>query len=455
MRYGILVLIVMLLMGVSSAEEAAVRTSIDDFLRQVQQQSLSERDINREREQEFSRDLNAARQQVAQARERLAREQQRQERLASVYDANEARLITLEEALREQQGNLGEIFGVVRQNAGDFHAQFLSSLAMANRHDDLEYLRRLSNSRTLPSIAQIERMWLLMLQEMADSGKVVSFASEIVSPDGHRQPGEVLRVGAFNAIANGRYLTHVEGRNQFVELPRQPQNRYLRMASRLENGQPGQTFAFAVDPSRGAILSQLVQSPSLTERVRQGRAIGVIILVLGAFGLGMFALRYTWLHIMGRRISHQMEHRDDIHPNNPLGRILALYEENRETDVETMELRLDEEILREVPRLEWGLTTIKILAAVAPLLGLLGTVVGMIETFQAITLFGTGDPQLMAGGISQALVTTALGLVVAIPLLFLHNLATAKSRALINTMEEQGAGLLAMHMARGRGEAHA
>ncbi len=425
-------------------------SSLDDFLKEVRRQSASERKINEEREKAVTTDAEAARRLVREAQQRLQEQQRRQETLSRTYDANEARLTRLEETLREQQGSLGEVFGVVRQSAGDFHARSLGSLAMAAHPESIDFLGRLSSSRTLPSIEELEGLWLIVLQEMVESGKVVPFASEIVTPDGRREPGQILRVGAFNAVAAGAYLSHVEGRNQFLVLPRQPEGRTLRMARELESASNGQVRPFAVDPSRGAILTQLVQSPTLMERVRHGREIGAIILVLGVFGIGLFAARYTYLCLVSRRVKGQLQ-TDEARDDNPVGRILALYDQNRAMAPETLEVKLDEAVLREIPRLEWGLTTIKILAAVAPLLGLLGTVVGMIETFQSITLFGTGDPQLMAGGISQALVTTALGLVVAIPLLFLHNVAAAKSRYLVNIMEEQGAGLLAEHMEKVRG----
>ncbi|WP_027390322.1 MotA/TolQ/ExbB proton channel family protein [Chrysiogenes arsenatis] len=444
-----LLIIIPLLAGMASAG-----ATLDLFLKEVQRQSLSEKQMNAEREQKFSSDLATARQQVAEAKQQLQREQERQARLTKSYEANEAALMILEESLRQHQGSLGEVFGVVRQNAGDYYAQYLASLAMADKSQALEFIKQLGDSRVLPSIEEIEKLWITALQEMADSGKVQRMPSEIVAPDGRKRAGDILRIGAFNAVADGKYLSHVEGRNQFVELPRQPQSRHLKQAQTLENAAAGQTVMFAVDPSRGMILSQLVQSPSLLERIHQGREIGMIIIALGIFGLVLFLARYSWLFVVGQRMKHQMGS-EAITTDNPLGRILSLYEQNRAIDAETLEVKLDEEVLREIPRLEWGLTTIKILAAVAPLLGLLGTVVGMIETFQAITLFGTGDPQLMAGGISQALVTTALGLVVAIPLLFLHNLASAKSRYLVNVMEEQGAGLLAKHMAKQRtGYAH-
>ncbi|MEC8351463.1 MAG: MotA/TolQ/ExbB proton channel family protein, partial [Pseudomonadota bacterium] len=104
---------------------------------------------------------------------------------------------------------------------------------------------------------------------------------------------------------------------------------------------------------------------------------------------------------------------------------------------------------REMPKITRNLTLIKIISVVAPLLGLLGTVTGMINTFQAITLFGTGDPKLMAGGISQALVTTVLGLVVAIPTVFLYTLLNTRSKNMLLILQEQSAGIIAERSEKG------
>ncbi len=452
-RWGKIVL-VMVGLALAWAEYASANTGLDAFLMQIKERAAQERLKDEAREREFRADLESARRRVQEARGQLEKEKVRQERLLEIHDAHEARLTELEAELREHQGGLGEMFGALRQSAGDFHAHFVGSLAMADRSEALDFVSGLSNSRSLPGMKELERFWLVVLEEMVQSGRVDRFHSEVVLPDGTRHEGQVLRVGAFNAVADGAYLSHVQGRNQFIQLPRQPAGRYLSQARELEKSVPGEVRFFALDPSRGAILEHLVQSPSLRERVMQGREIGIIILALGAVGLGVFMVRFTVLTGMDRRMRRQMQSDRPVE-DNPLGRIQGACDQSREADPEMFEVKLDEAILREAPQLERGLTTIKILAAVAPLLGLLGTVVGMIETFQSITLFGTGDPQLMAGGISQALVTTALGLSVAIPLLLLHSVASAKSRKLLSILEEQGAGLLAGHMHKVRGaEAH-
>jgi biopolymer transport protein ExbB len=132
----------------------------------------------------------------------------------------------------------------------------------------------------------------------------------------------------------------------------------------------------------------------------------------------------------------------ELSDDNPLGRVLAVAEKSGMEDTDNLELLLDEAITREVPVLEKGLAIIKLIAAIGPLLGLLGTVTGMIVTFQTISLYGSGDPKLMAEGISQALVTTVQGLCVAIPLLFLHSIVASRSRTLVQILDEQTAGLI-------------
>ena len=157
--------------------------------------------------------------------------------------------------------------------------------------------------------------------------------------------------------------------------------------------------------------------------------------------------RMVYLTRVGRGVSAQMHDLSAPRADNPLGRIIGVLGPKPQlADLETLELKLDEAILQETPPLETGQGLLKLLCAVAPLLGLLGTVTGMIVTFQAITQGGGGDSRLMADGISQALVTTVQGLVVAIPLLFLHTLLASRSKGLIQLLEQQSAGLIALHL---------
>ena len=202
-----------------------------------------------------------------------------------------------------------------------------------------------------------------------------------------------------------------------------------------------------IDPSMGQLLGLLVETPSVRERVDQGGVIGYIILGILVVGSALGGLK--WFSLVGAAgaINGQIRSKK-AKKGNPLGRIMLAYEANQGADVETMSLKLDEAVLKELKPLESWLNTVRVLAAVAPLLGLLGTVTGMIKTFQQITLFGTGDPKIMAGGISEALVTTMLGLISAIPLLLIHSFAATTARRVGQVLEEQAAGLIAEHAER-------
>jgi biopolymer transport protein ExbB len=283
-----------------------------------------------------------------------------------------------------------------------------------------------------------------MVTEIAESGKVVKFNTTVERANGAREDLEVVRVGVFNAVSDGKFLdwNSAKSTENLIELARQPAARYRSMASDLQAAAPGQATAMAVDFTRGQILRAVVQSKTPVERIKEdGGPVGYVIISVGIFGLLLCLWKAFVLYSTGARMRKQLK--SETSKNNPLGRVMSIYSDNPEIDIETLELKLDEAILRESAPLETGLSFIKVLYVVAPLLGLLGTVVGMIATFQMITLFGTGDPRMMAGGISTALVTTVLGLVVAIPLTLFHAFLQGKSKALIQVLEEQAAGIVA------------
>ncbi|RFA27987.1 hypothetical protein CAI21_13800 [Alkalilimnicola ehrlichii] len=433
------------------AADANTGPDLDQLLEEVRRAAYSARDEQQQREAQFAADRATQAERLAQARQALAAEEARSATLQDRFHANEHRLAELEQSLHERQGALGELFGVVRQAAGDTASQLENSLSSAQFPARRATMAALSEQRALPSTEQLEQLWLTLLEEMTEAGKVSRFETTVVTPAGTRRPATVTRLGLFNAIADGRYLSHLPDTGDLVELPRQPAKRYLNQAQALSAAANGEQLAVFIDPSRGALLGQLVQTPTLAERIQQGRWVGYVILLLGLIGLVLFGERLFVLSRTERAIKRQLT-QTEADSDNPIGRILTLYRDNRNIDIETLELRLDEAVVREVPRLERGLSTLKLLAAIAPLLGLLGTVVGMIETFQSITLFGTGDPKLMASGISQALVTTALGLLVAIPLLLLLNIVAAKAKRLIGILEEQSTGILAEHLEKDRAD---
>jgi biopolymer transport protein ExbB len=290
-------------------------------------------------------------------------------------------------------------------------------------------------------------LWFELQREMTESGKVQQFTREVVIANGKKVNQEITRVGGFNLIADGKYLEYIDETGTVAELIRQPSERFLTTTTALSNSN-GDVVPFALDPTGGSILGLLVQAPDIQERIEQGGAIGYVILGLGLIGLLIAIQRFISLFLTGAKVNRQLKS-DQASSDNPLGRVMLVQEQNPTADTETLELKLSESILREVPKLSSKLTLIKIISVVAPLIGLLGTVTGMINTFQAITLFGTGDPKLMAGGISQALVTTVLGLVVAIPMVFIFALLNSRSRNIINVLQLQSAGIIAERAEKG------
>jgi biopolymer transport protein ExbB len=429
------------LVATSRAEQSV--NSLDNLLDTVRQEGAAGRALNKSREAQFLEAKQRQQQLLRDAKQALVKEKQRSDVLTGKFDNQEKQLSEREELLHQRTGSLGELFGVVRQVAGDTAGTLEHSLVSAQISGRVGTVRNLAKSKVLPSIEELESLWFSLQQEMTESGKVVRFPGKIVTAEGKDTEALITRVGVFNAVSDGKFLRYLPETGQLVELPRQPASRFQGMASELESAESGLT-GMAIDPSRGAILALFVQMPGIMERITQGKLVGYIIIAIAIIGLAIVAERGFTLTTVERKIKKQLNSAspDD---GNPLGRIMSVYFDNKSINTETLERKIDEAVLKEAPILERGLATIKILAVIAPLLGLLGTVTGMIETFQSITLFGTGDPKLMAGGISQALITTVLGLIAAIPLILLHSMAASKSRRCINILEEQSAGIIALH----------
>jgi len=415
-------------------------STLEELLNEVRNQGRQTTAENRAREREFQQNRDQQKAMLDETLAQLRAEQAKSERLKAQFDNNEQELEQLSETLRIRIGDMGEMFGIVRQVAGETKTTVDSSLVSA-QIDRSDVANRLAQATALPSIEDLRGLQALLLEEMIESGKVVRFRTAVENAAGVTSEREVVRVGVFNVISDAGFLTYNPGTNSLSELPRQPAGRYVSAAGDFFGTTSGNA-SMAVDPSRGNLLSLVIQSPSLLEQISFGGMVGYTIIVMGVIGLVIALMRLLSLHNTSRRVKAQRKS-ESASLDNPLGRIHAVYEANQSAGPETLELKLDEAIMREGPPLERFQSLLKVIAGVAPLMGLLGTVVGMIRTFQTITLFGTGDPKLMADGISQALVTTALGLIVAIPLVFLHSLISGRSKELIEILEEQSAGMVA------------
>ncbi len=423
----------------------AAAQTLEELADIVARAATEEGRINEQREAEFVSQRDNQRNLLAQARRELQREEARSDRLKADYDRLERELAELETVLQERMGNLGELFGIVRQASGDIQSSLDDSMVSAQYPGRSDFLSDLAQRKELPTVPELRQVWARMMTEIAQSGKIVRFDATVERANGDKETVEVVRVGVFNAVSDGVFLDWdtSKSRENLIELARQPASRFGSMASNLQDAAPGEQADMSVDFSRGQILRAVVQSKSPVERVREdGGPVGYVIIGVGLLGLLLCLWKAFVLYTTGGKISRQLKN-ESASKSNPLGRVMSVYSDNPDTDIETLELKLDEAILRESAPLESGLAFIKVLYVVAPLLGLLGTVVGMIATFQMITLFGTGDPRMMAGGISTALVTTVLGLCVAIPLTLLHSFLQGKSKSLIQVLEEQAAGIIA------------
>ncbi len=418
-------------------------TSADDLLKKVREGFEVRKRENAQREARFKSARNEQQQMLADAKALEDREEATSQALEKQYQENETKIAELEEALEQRMGNLGELFGVTRQIAGDTRGNVEASITTSQfGKERVEFLEELGKSKELPEIAELQRLWAEMLNEMNEQGKIVEYQAEVYTPNGIEKRN-VTRAGVFTVISDGEYLLWDSNEQKLQSLSRQPPARFLATIGEYESGGDGLT-GLAVDPSRGSLLAVLIETRGLVERLqqREGGAVGDVIIGLGsiAFLLGVFKM--AWLFLVGRKVTAQKKNsRPDT--GNPLGRVLAVAADNPDVDREQLELMLDEVVLRESSKLESLVWLVRIVSVVAPLLGLLGTVTGMIRTFQSITLFGAGDPRMMAGGISEALMTTMLGLVAAIPLVLLHAALANNTKKIVDTLDEQSAGLIA------------
>ena len=417
--------------------------TLEELLERVEQRRLADDADARRREAIFRENRDRRQALLDETRQNIARAEARSARLENTFSGNEAKLAELDALLGERLGVFKELFGTVRRVAGETEAQLAASLISGELKDRTAPLAELTATRDLPRMEQLEMLWVALQREMTAQAAIARFEGDIIGQDGAARRGEILRVGPFTALHDGRFLRYA-GDGRFAELPRRPPARFEAAGDDLSDADAGEIVGGVVDPSRGGLLDALIRTPTLGERIGQGGLIGTIILLLGAGGLALGGQRIWHLTRLARQTRDDLA-RSRPARHTPLGRIWAAYEAGRDVDIETLERRLDDAILKEIPPLEYGLPMLKLLAGAAPLLGLLGTVTGMIVTFQAITLFGAGDPKLMAGGISQALVTTVLGLVVALPVLLLHGIAAARAREIAQLLEEQATGAIVAH----------
>ena len=447
-----LLLAASLLPAVTGAAETRA-VELPAVLEQVQAERERAESALAEREAAVQARLEAARARVAQAEATVAAREAEGRHLETTFDANEQELTDKAQLLKDKTGALKELFGVFQQTASDLIGAFSSSatsLQYPGRDQWLEaFANRMKHASEVSSVEDIRGLWFEMQREIDALGRVVRLTAPVREVDGTVAEHTLVRVGNFNLATDQpetRYLTWDAGTQQVLAMERPPAgdalatlDRYLAADAALQS--------LAVDPTGGVLLSLLAQKPSLSERIDQGALVGYMILGLGAAALVLALLKLLQMAWVSLAVARQNRRLDAPRGSNALGRLLLTYQTHQARDPETLAQHLHAQLGREATRVHRFTVFLAIIAAVAPLMGLLGTVVGMINTFQAITLYGTGDPQTMAGGISQALITTVLGLVVAVPAVLLHALVNARGRGVVNRLKAHAARLAGDHRA--------
>lgn len=429
------------ILGLTLFATFAFSLNLETLLESVKNESNKELKEEKQRLQEFIDAKNKQAILLKESKKELSLAEEKTKELKKIIEENELILVEKENKLSAKAANLGEMFGSVRQTSADFLTNFQNSLTASQDSNKEEVFTKFANSKKLPNINELTTFWHSMLDEIIQSGNITQYDASIILNNGEKVNKEVTRVGLFAAVSNGNYLTYSQDMNSLVELSVQPNDSILGEAHHFEKSNNIENIT--IDPTRGTLFEMLENNPTIMDRVNQGGVVGYIILVLGGLGLIFAFFKMIVLNIYSIKIKSQMKKLDTPNTSNSLGKIADIFYKNVDDSINDLEIKIAEAILKETNKIKKGQSFVKLLAAVTPLLGLLGTVTGMIATFQAITLFGTGDPKLMAGGISTALITTVLGLITAIPLLFAYTYISSKAEELISILEEQSIGLLA------------
>ena len=421
--------------------------SLDELLELVKSGKFAESEEATKRENRFNREKNRQQTLLANAKAERAKLESIATSLEATFEANEAKLNLLEDQLKTRLGSLYETFGHLQGVASDTEDYFKTAITSGQFGKDREVFlgdlaKKMGEGVSVATIEEIEELWYELSRELVASGTVEKFKATVIDNDGESTVEDVVRIGNFNAVAEGKYLTYLSKRGAYETLPRQP-GRYLDGTYDIFDEDSG-FVQFAVDPTGpqgGALLVNLISLPSFFEQIQYGRITGYTIILLFLIAIGVFGWRFYALFTINGAVKKQAA--GESAAENPLSRIFAVADQNK-TDTETLELKLAEQILIERAEIDQYIWVVRLIAVISPLLGLFGTIIGMINTFQAITLFGTGDPKTMAGGISEALVTTMLGLMCAIPATFMAAALSNYSKGILSILEEQSTGMVAV-----------
>lgn len=432
-----------------TAPSSSAKT-LEQLLQQTRDARARDSQANAERERKFQSDRNQQAALLAEAKRERTAQEDRSRRLGAQFDSNEKRLTELQSVLDAKGGNLGELFGTVRVVAGDVSSVVYNSMISARFPDRDALVTKLSQVKALPSIDELEKLWFEMQREATESGRVVKFKTKVIDPDGTPSERDAVMIGAFSAISDGEYLSYIQSEKALTVLARQPHD--FSGYDDVEDTDSGYVAA-VVDPSRGVLMSLYLLRPTMWERIHTAHAVVYLILLMALAATAVSVYQFLYLVKVDSTVKTQLANVDRPTTDNPLGRVLATFRgdaKQLEDDPEVVELRISEAVLREIPPLERFQPFLRLVVAAGPLFGLVGTVIGMIITFQSITESGSGDPRLMATGIGTAMIAAVTGLGVAIPFLFVNAYLSSVSKRIVQILDEQSTGLLAERLEKKR-----
>jgi biopolymer transport protein ExbB len=418
----------------------------------------------------------AADEEAARSREQILKDRTRLEKAIAGLKAENARLektvrgLETESAgLKEQEDDLSgrlaetdgmmrELVGVIRVNAKDIGALVEQNLQGALEEDVSVFLKAIAGQSQFPGMDDVQQMVELLRQQIRSAGDVRVTRGPIIDRSGNTVQADLLLLGNFTAAYRTGdetgFLNYSAAGRKLFALSRLP-SRHLQ--KQIKRYMAGKQDTVPVDVTRGGALSQLTHALSLWRQIPKGGPIVWPILAILVVGIAIVVERIVFLrqrnldadgftrdieNLVAENSWDECRTSCRNHADKPVARVVAAGLACWHMQREAMENALQEAILREVPPMERFLSTLGMLAAIAPLLGLLGTVTGMIDTFHVITQHGTGDPRMMSGGISEALVTTMLGLTVAIPIMLAHTLINRAVDTRIGQMEEKAVALV-------------
>ncbi|HET8551321.1 MAG TPA: MotA/TolQ/ExbB proton channel family protein [Gammaproteobacteria bacterium] len=443
----------------SAFAEAAPATtnanSLDQLLNQVQSISQQEQaQMNQARAQFAAASPEQQKAMMKQAQAALDQAKAAASQASDQYSANEMQIGKMEDQINAeaQAADLSGVFSTAQKDADNLATTLQNALTNtqfsppAGETGRLAFLQGLANSNGTPTLDDLQRLWYIIQHEMTAQGQVVSYQAPVVQANNKSVVSKVIRVGPFTASSEGRFLQYLPDLNILSVLPRKLPSNFRSILASFQNAHQGYARA-VIDPSgSGALIGLYINRPTWLQRIQLGQGVGYVIIAVGIIGALLFFFQIFRLIAARIAVNKQLKDLGNPRNDNPLGRVLLAFKgdpDRIEEEADIAELRITEQVLREEPRLERFQSYLRLAVAAGPLLGLIGTVVGMIETFQTITDTGSADPRLMATGIGHAMIATVLGLGVAIPLLFGNALLKSLSDSIVQILDKQSSGMLA------------